>query len=155
MVIAGGGGVRRRHASGAASVVPHHHHEPLPEDTRSTIIDRGHLRAGLLREVGAVPADPVPAGVGLASEPLAAVLRLVLSVFVCGNSTMMLLVSAQRVAGVLHELVADLVGALLAAVQRHMHLGTGCHWRSWPAHDPAGGRHALGLVVNSVWLNSM
>jgi hypothetical protein len=45
-----------------------------------------------------VPYQPIQSqqALGLASEPLAAVLRLVLSTLVWGNSTMMLLVSAQR-----------------------------------------------------------
>ncbi len=45
-----------------------------------------------------VPYQPIQSqqALALASEPLAAVLRLVLSVLVWGNSTMMLLVSAQR-----------------------------------------------------------
>src|SRR5882762_10313771 len=83
---------------GAASAPPPPPPEPLPEATWSTIA---------LIAVVCVPAfcakfapyQPIQSQqpFGFASEPESDVLRLVLSTFVCGNSTMMSLVSAQRV----------------------------------------------------------
>src|SRR5438445_7487086 len=72
--------------------------EPVPDASRSTIA----LIAAICVPAFCaklLPYQPIQSQqpLAFASEPLADVLRLVLSTFVCGNSTMMLLVSAQRV----------------------------------------------------------
>src|SRR5437763_108245 len=72
--------------------------DPEPEETWSTIA----LMAAICTPAICakfVPYQPIQSQqpFPLASEPLAEVGWLVLSTFVCGNRTMMLLVSAQRV----------------------------------------------------------
>src|SRR4051812_2904702 len=70
----------------------------VPEATWSTIALSAVICPPAWRAT-ALPSQPIQSQqpFGLASEPLAAVERLVLSTCVCGNSTMMELVSAQRV----------------------------------------------------------
>src|SRR5471032_320270 len=71
---------------------------PAPDATWSTIALSAVICVPALR-AKLLPYQPIQSQqpFGFASEPLAAVERLVLSTWVCGNSTMMELVSAQRV----------------------------------------------------------
>src|SRR4051812_15039082 len=76
--------------------------EPVPDEIWSTIAFSAAACVPA-RWAKLLPYQPTQSQhpFGLASEPLADVARLVLSTLVCGNNTMMLLVSAQRVYPVL------------------------------------------------------